>query len=123
MDFSSPGRLLAPAALILALVAVAAIIATSTGGEDGSTPAARTTQEGEGGTGTGTPTSTTPARTQTAPRTSTSASGPETYTVQSGDTFGSIAEETGVSVEELQELNPELDPQTLSVGDTVRLRR
>ena len=65
MDFSSPARLLAPAALILALVAVGAIVASTTGGGEETPPAAETSQEGEGRT----TARTTPARTQTAPRT------------------------------------------------------
>ena len=44
------------------------------------------------------------------------------YIVKEGDTLGSIAEKTGKSVEELQELNPELDPQALVTGQEVRLR-
>jgi len=35
---------------------------------------------------------------------------------------GLIAEKTGVPVERLQELNPELDPQNLIVGQRVKLR-
>ena len=38
------------------------------------------------------------------------------------DTLGLISEKTGVSVERLQELNPELDPQNLIVGQRVKLR-
>ena len=48
--------------------------------------------------------------------------GAATYTVQAGDTLGSIAEETEVSVERLRELNPGLDPQVLSTGQRIRLR-
>ena len=44
------------------------------------------------------------------------------YTVQSGDTLGSIAERTGIPVETLQELNPEVDPQALVSGQQIRLR-
>ena len=38
------------------------------------------------------------------------------------DTLGLISEKTGVAVEALQELNPELDPQNLIVGQRVKLR-
>ncbi|HEY6780051.1 MAG TPA: LysM domain-containing protein [Thermoleophilaceae bacterium] len=44
------------------------------------------------------------------------------YTVKTGDTLGAIAEQTGVSVEQLQELNPELDPQALVSGQRIKLR-
>ena len=46
----------------------------------------------------------------------------ESYTVQSGDTLSQIAVKTGLSVDRLQELNPELDPQLLSSGQKVNLR-
>ena len=46
----------------------------------------------------------------------------ETYTVQPGDTPSGIAEETGVSLDKLEELNPDLDPQSLNVGDKIRVR-
>lgn len=45
-----------------------------------------------------------------------------TYTVKAGDTLGSIAEKTGVDVEKLQELNPQLDPQSLVSGQKLKLR-
>lgn len=44
------------------------------------------------------------------------------YVVKTGDTLGSIAERTGVPVEKLQELNPELDPQALVSGQKIKLR-
>jgi LysM repeat protein len=44
------------------------------------------------------------------------------YTVKSGDTLGSIAEKTGINVETLTELNPNLDPQSLSTGQKIKLR-
>lgn len=47
---------------------------------------------------------------------------PRAYTVKSGDTLGSIAEDTGVSVEDLQRLNPDLDPQALGAGQKLKLR-
>jgi hypothetical protein len=45
-----------------------------------------------------------------------------TYVVQTGDTLGGISAETGVSVERLQELNPNLDPQALVSGQRLKLR-
>lgn len=44
------------------------------------------------------------------------------YTIKSGDTLGAIAEQTGVSVDSLQELNPEIDPQALIAGQKIKLR-
>jgi LysM repeat protein len=47
---------------------------------------------------------------------------PATYVVQSGDTLTSIAHETGVPVAEILALNPEVDPQILIAGETLKLR-
>jgi hypothetical protein len=44
------------------------------------------------------------------------------YRVQLNDTLGLISEKTGVPVETLEVLNPELDPQNLVVGQRIRLR-
>lgn len=46
----------------------------------------------------------------------------KTYEVQSGDTLSSIAHKTGITVAELQALNPEVDPQILTVGEVLKLR-
>jgi LysM repeat protein len=46
-----------------------------------------------------------------------------TYTVKAGDTPSGIAERTGVPLAQLLELNPDLDPQSLTVGEKIRLRR
>ncbi len=104
---SSSARILAPVALAICAVAVLIVIGGSLGGGDdssggGSTPAAETTEA----TGT----------------TTTGKRQPATYTVKSGDTLGGIAEKTGVEVETLQELNPELDPQALIAGQKIQLR-
>jgi hypothetical protein len=47
----------------------------------------------------------------------------KTYEVQSGDTLTSIAHETGLTVSELQALNPEIDPQTLIAGEVLQLQK
>ena len=44
------------------------------------------------------------------------------YRIKAGDTLGAIAEKTGVPVERLEELNPELDPQALVAGQRIKLR-
>jgi len=46
----------------------------------------------------------------------------KTYVVESGDTLVSIARETGVPLYEILDLNPEVDPQLLSAGETLKLR-
>jgi LysM repeat protein len=45
-----------------------------------------------------------------------------TYTVRSGDTLGAISIKTGVSVSDLEDLNPGLDPQGLVAGQKIKLR-
>jgi len=45
-----------------------------------------------------------------------------TYTIQSGDTLGSIAAKTGTSIARLQQLNPGIDPSALQVGDKIRVQ-
>jgi LysM repeat protein len=71
-----------------------------------------------------------PAATATAPKKPTKASrkhkrkatGARTYRVRSGDTLSKIALRTGVSVAVIEELNPGLDPQTLTVGRRIKLK-
>jgi len=44
-----------------------------------------------------------------------------TYTVQTGDTFGTIAAKVGISVERLQSLNPGVSSNALQVGQKLRV--
>jgi LysM repeat protein len=46
----------------------------------------------------------------------------KTYTVKSGDTLTAIAHKTGVPVAEILALNPEVDPQILIAGQTLKLK-
>jgi LysM repeat protein len=102
---SSPARLVAPAALLLTLAAIGYVIGTSTGsdGDDG----AAAPQSGE---------------TQAQGERQQARRRRPFYRVKLNDTLGLIAEKTEVPVERLQELNPELDPQNLVVGQRIRLR-
>jgi LysM repeat protein len=52
----------------------------------------------------------------TAPRTT------RFYTVQTGDTFGSISTKTGTSIAELERLNPGVSSNTLQVGEKLRVK-
>jgi LysM repeat protein len=45
-----------------------------------------------------------------------------TYTVQSGDTFESIATKEQTTVARLEQLNPGVDPTTLRVGQKIRVQ-
>jgi LysM repeat protein len=44
------------------------------------------------------------------------------YTVQSGDTYGSIAAKNGTTVAQLQQLNPGISSNSLSVGQRIRVK-
>lgn len=44
------------------------------------------------------------------------------YVVRRGDTLSEIVERTGIAREQLERLNPVLDPQALSPGQRIRLR-
>jgi LysM repeat protein len=46
----------------------------------------------------------------------------KTYVVKSGDTLVAIAHRTGVPVAHIIALNPEVDPQILIAGETLKLR-
>jgi LysM repeat protein len=101
-------RIFAPLALLACGVALAVVVVSFTNEEGNDNSKERTTtQAGE---------RTTPKRDgqrRTARR---------IYRVKLNDTLGLIAEKTGVPVERLQELNPELDAQNLIVGQRVKLR-
>jgi LysM repeat protein len=108
----SPARILAPLALgAFALVFVAIVLSSGSGGGGGG----ESTDAGSRTAGT----STAPKRERTTTQPKKQAA---TYTVKVGDTLGSIAETTGVPVEKLLELNPDLDPQALVSGQKIKLR-
>jgi LysM repeat protein len=46
---------------------------------------------------------------------------PFTYTVQSDDTISSIALKYGVSIDDLQAANPEISPNTMSIGQIIKI--
>lgn len=59
------------------------------------------------------------------PTTHTRPRGKKFYVIRNGDTLSSISLKTGVSVGELQVLNPSItsDPNALQTGQRLRLRR
>src|SRR4051812_10629473 len=96
-------RVIAVVALVAAFVLVVAVIATSGGGSsDGSGGGAETT-----------------TNSQTKEGRKAVAAG--VWIVHSGDTLGKISEETGVDVDKLVQLNPDLDPQALLTGQRIAL--
>jgi LysM repeat protein len=104
----SPARLIAPVALVASLAAVALVVSSSTGNDDNGGDSGSATRTAE----------------PTAPQERREPQRPQRtfYRVRLNDTLGLIAERTGVPVEQLEALNPELDPQNLIVGQRIRLR-
>ena len=117
MSTNRPSRFLAPLALLAVVVAVLMLVAGSTGDEESQTEnATRTEESGEARTSTDAEReeAETTGRTSTTPQR-------KNYTVKSGDTLALISERTGITVEELQELNPDIDPNSLTVGEKIKL--
>jgi LysM repeat protein len=85
------------------------VVVDSTRPESGGSDATNTAQQA---TATATPTASTRKR---KPRR-------RTYTIRTGDTPSGIAEKVDVPLETLLELNPDLDPQTLTPGTKLKLR-
>jgi LysM repeat protein len=124
----SPLRILAPVAIVvfgIALVLIVASGGTSGGGGGGQSASAaqkardlgtsRSARRKARRTRTTTTTTTTPTST-----TATTSEG--FYIVKQGDTLGKIAQDTGVSVQTLQDLNPGLDQFSLVAGQKIKLR-
>jgi LysM repeat protein len=101
-------RLLAPIAVIAVAAAVLFVLATSIPNSDSDDGNGGGRGGGGGGGGNGAKTERTEEK---------------FYTVEPGDSLTSIADRTGVPVERLLLLNPDLDPQALISGERVKLRR
>jgi LysM repeat protein len=101
MTFSRPARVLAPLVLLACAAAVLLVVQNTLKDDPSPSPATTTAT---------TTTSTTKVSTR------------KTYRVRSGDTLGAIAERVDVPVDQLLELNPDVDPQSLRTGQRLRLR-
>lgn len=101
MPHRSPARYLAPLAVVAAAGAVYVVV--QSGLESGSSS----------------PATTGPAITTTK---AAKPKGRSTYTVRPGDTLSAISSRTGVSLERLEQLNPKIDPNSLSTGQKLKLR-
>ena len=99
---SAFARIFAAIALAGAVVLVIVVVASSLGDSDSSTKS----PNGNGG-----------HSHKSGPKTTA-----KTYVVKSGDTLVSIAHRTGVPVAHILALNPEVDPQILIAGETLKLR-
>lgn len=99
-------RGLAVLALTVAVVALIVVVSDTLGGDDARSQHGRVgRQQPDGGGNKGD---------KGPPR--------KSYVVQPGDTLSAIAHETGVSIANLQRLNPDVDPQILIAGDRLKLR-
>jgi LysM repeat protein len=109
----SPFRWLAPLALVACALAVYSVVNASVGSDEPETSRSTAAK------------SSTAERTRTvSERSSTSrrrTRRTRTYTVRSGDTLSSIALKTGLSLERIQRLNPDLDSNALQTGQRVKL--
>jgi LysM repeat protein len=99
----SPARVFAPLALLAAVLGVTLVVMLSR--TDSSTPDR------------GAPPATVAHHAQHAKARARS------YVVRAGDSLSAIAVRTGVSVEVLQRLNPNADPQALHVGQRLKLEQ
>src|SRR5215217_7037380 len=112
----SPLRFLAPVALIAFGLALLVIVSSSNSGDSDNTPSA-SEREKDRDLGSST------KKKKRKSKSSANGSLPtRSYTVQRGDTLGSISEKTGIPVDKLQELNPQIDPQQLTTGRKIKLR-
>jgi LysM repeat protein len=105
----SPLRIVAPVAVVVFGIAALLVVANSGSSGGGSQGATKLEQQDLGA-----------QQKAAARRRRLLAKG--TYTVRRNDTFGSISEKTGVPVDRLQELNPDVDPQSLHAGEKIKLR-
>jgi LysM repeat protein len=103
--FRRPARILAPLSLVACAVAVLVIVNHTNSESDGS--------------------SSTPAQTSTLSTTSTSKDAAKKsrrrYTVKPGDVLSAIAIKTGVPLDTLIRLNPDVDAQSLQAGQKLKL--
>lgn len=98
---SATARIAAVVALIGAVVLIAIVVSTASTGSNSKSHHHHQHQ----------------AQKQKQPRTKA-----KTYTVETGDTLTAIAHKTGVPVAEILALNPEVDPQILIAGQTLKLK-
>jgi hypothetical protein len=103
-------RYLAPAAFLLALTIAVLLVRSGLRGDSGgaTTPLTGLTRPR-------------PAATTTARTTTRAKPAARFYTIQSGDTFETVAAKFGTTVDKLVALNPSVDPHALTVGQKVRV--
>jgi LysM repeat protein len=108
-------RVGAPAAFLLAFTIFVLIVRSGMQDDEAATTTTAPTQA---------TTRAAPPTTTQAPATTTAATttAEEIYVIQSGDTLETVAAEYGTTVDALVELNPGIDPRTLTIGQEIRVR-
>ena len=109
----SPARFLAPLALVVVSVALYMVVTSNLSSDETESDAPNQATENRA-------TSSPDGEDEDEPK---KRLGPRRYTVKAGDTPSAIAEKTGIPLTTILRLNPDLDPQTLSPGQKIRLRQ
>lgn len=117
MPASEWRRYAAPAGFLLAVTI--AVVLIHSGLESGSDHAARQASVPTARSGA---TAATTTATTTARHASGQPAARHYWTVKAGDTFGVIARHAGVSVADLERLNPKISSTSLTIGEKVRTR-
>jgi LysM repeat protein len=112
----SPARIVAPIALIVFGITLLVILGSAGGSDHSSSNSGPTAAERRDLKLKG------QQRARRRARAATSRATQTVYVVRTGDTLAAIALRTGVSVDQLQQLNPNLDPQALVSGQRIKLR-
>lgn len=107
-------RILAPVALLVTVIVLISVVGSSLGGDDGGS--------GNRASGNGNQNKSQNKNDSKPSGVQKSAIKRGFYVVEDGDTLVDISAATGVSVEDLQDLNEDLDPQRLVSGQKVFLR-
>jgi len=113
----SPARFLAPLALIVVLVAFLSIVSSGGGGSSTSSDTGRSTTQAT----TAKKAVSSSAKNKTS-TTTVKKAGKRFYIVQTGDTLGAIADKSGIPLETIQSLNPDVDPHSMTTGQKIRLK-
>ncbi len=103
---SITARILAPLALIAAVLLIVFVVSSSTGNDDGSA----TSPKGNGNPGKQQGSNSKPKKKV------------KVYVVQPNDTLTGIAAANGVTVDQIERLNPDIDPQALQADAKLKLR-
>ncbi|HXH87031.1 MAG TPA: LysM domain-containing protein [Gaiellaceae bacterium] len=112
----SPARYAAPVAFLAAVTVAIVLVRSGLDGREGAAPTPATVLET-----TATTTEAQPAPTTTAAAT-TAVEEAVTHEIGEGDTLDKIAIQFDTTVEELLALNPDIDPNALQLGQSIRVK-